>query len=376
MQDTQVRVKSNGDYWQAWWTDSAGRRRVKSLGPKSRVTRREAGRQCAALLADMARAPGLRDVGRSPTLGEWCDRYLGYRVGDLAASTMAIHRLTVKLLRGHFGEKRKLDRITRGQAADWRAALLRRMGEATVAKHCRVAKVILNTAARHDLVAMNPFDRLPSSGPTVEHEHCPLTDDMVSDVLEVAGEVAVWVAICWYAGLRKMEAYRLTWRDIDWAGNRLTVRPPGGKVTSKSRRREVRVECELMQILLNEFDRADRHAEYVVRARGKANTVTRHLQAAADRAGVPIKGLTLQALRRCRDTIWHNRYPAYVCAAWLGHSEQVAMKHYLTVPDELYEETSSEAGAVNDTHLLPKALAEIRRLKAELTTYQENGVHL
>jgi hypothetical protein len=31
------------------------------------------------------------------------------------------------------------------------------------------------------------------------------------------------------------------------------------------------------------------------------------------------------------------QYPQHVLAAWAGHDEQVAQKHYLAVADELYD---------------------------------------
>lgn len=370
MRDAQVRLKSNGKYWQAWWSDTVGGRKVKSLGPKSRLTKRDAQRACAELMVEMVRTPGRRDITASPTLAEWCDRHLVLRQPDLAASTMFIHRRTCGLLVDHFGDVR-MDSIGRPAAEDWRHRLLDTLGPATVAKHVRCAKAVFSHAMQEDLLAVNVFDRLKSSAPHVEHDDLPVTEEMMSDIIAHAGACNLWIAMAWYAGLRRTEAFLIEWRDVQWDANRLVVRSPGGRVDSKHRRREVRIEPALMSLLLDEHDRDGRHPKYVVGARSARNVIVKNIQSAAERLGHDPEGLTLQRLRRERDTIWHQSYPAYVCSAWLGHTEQVAMRHYLSVPDSCYD-SSRDPGVTADKRL-DAAIDEIRRLKTKLTTYQESN---
>ncbi len=55
MIDFDVKLKSNGKYWQAYWTDPAarGKRFVKSMGAKSKISRRQAGVLCRRLAVDL-----------------------------------------------------------------------------------------------------------------------------------------------------------------------------------------------------------------------------------------------------------------------------------------------------------------------------------
>lgn len=50
-----------------------------------------------------------------------------------------------------------------------------------------------------------------------------------------------------------------------------------------------------------------------------------------------------QNLRASRATELANEYPAHVAAAWLGHSQLIAKKHYWHVTDEHFETTAQKA---------------------------------
>jgi integrase len=156
----------------------------------------------------------------------------------------------------------------------------------------------------------------------------------MAEAIDFSDRYKIWIALCWYAGLRKDEALRLRWEDVDWAGNKLLVNHEG-EVTTKRRSRTVRVEPKLMRLLLDAYEW--RTTPRVVNCPSNAK-VCPALRESLYTLGYVDKGVTLQALRRCRDTIWHQSYPAYVCAEWLGHSEEVARRHYLSIPELYYNE--------------------------------------
>ncbi len=45
-------------------------------------------------------------------------------------------------------------------------------------------------------------------------------------------------------------------------------------------------------------------------------------------------------LRKNAETDWAQRFPQYVVSYWIGHSIEVSEKHYLQVPEELYEKVA------------------------------------
>jgi integrase len=295
---------------------------------------------------------------RVPTLGDWCLRYLELRSSELSEATEKLHCRACKLLLSHFGSNRLIDTISRADAADWRHELSQQFLDSTVCKWVRCAKVIFSHALGHDYIDKNAFDKLRGTARKTETKLLDLSEKQLSETITHSGKHRVWIALCWYAGLRKMEAYNLTWDDIVWDKNKLIVQNHGA-VTSKARRREVRIEPQLMTILLDAFENSK--VDRVVGLVAKNSKVCHALRRVTRSLGHDGDGLTMQGLRRCRDTIWHQQFPAFVCSAWLGHTEQVAMKHYLSVPDELYN--SSPKTPSDDTNSLAKALDTIKRLR-------------
>ena len=148
-----VRLQSNGNYWTAVWSDSQGRRRAKGLGPKSRVSKRQAGVLCARIAADMQLNPSRANADRAPKLGEFLERYLASRT-DLKEGSLYLCKLTGRYIMECFGTELRIDRITRSMASVWRSALARgeigcgqaceSMAAASVCLHVRNAKAMFN----------------------------------------------------------------------------------------------------------------------------------------------------------------------------------------------------------------------------------------
>jgi hypothetical protein len=164
--DLHVRLKSNGDYWQACWTDSTGKLKVKGLGSKTKFSRRQAAVLCRQLQADIVLQPGLRNQTKAPRLRDFLDRYLEHRT-DLSPRTKLLHRKTAEYLAGRkledgttkagfFDPSIRISEISRAGAADWRVWLTQqRMEESTVCQHVRNAKTIFNRALDDDLPVLD-----------------------------------------------------------------------------------------------------------------------------------------------------------------------------------------------------------------------------
>jgi len=46
-------------------------------------------------------------------------------------------------------------------------------------------------------------------------------------------------------------------------------------------------------------------------------------------------------MRRNCETDWAQVYPQYVVSAWIGHGIEVSARHYLQVPQELYDRVAA-----------------------------------
>lgn len=186
-----VTLSSNGKYWQAFYYDSTGMRRAKSLGPKAELSKRQARVLCDRFAAELQLSPALAGCGRVTRLGEYLERYLASRT-DLRPRTLELHELTAKYLLDYFSPDVRIDRITRPAATNWRTSLARgeltrkhNPAEATVCQHIRNAKVIFNHAVKDDLILYNPFDRLKSSASPPDKKWKYVTRDELHQLFAV-----------------------------------------------------------------------------------------------------------------------------------------------------------------------------------------------
>lgn len=329
-------LASNGKYWQACWRDTSGRRKRKSLGPKSAVTRRQAEEKLKRIIHEHAQTPAMRDVPKAGQLGQWLERYFVIRQDELDPATTAIHRRTARLLLEFFPSSVRIDQINKASATDWRLWLRRthRLGEATTCKHVRVAKVMMSRAVSEDIAGVHHFGHLKGTAPRAQvFDRGLVTQSIVEKVVKAAGkEAGDLITVGYFTGMRTSEIIHLRWDHVDLDRNVLTVVPRGNVETTKQKLREVRIEPELWTW----FAARERETDTVLGMveRGRINLAARLVKEACILAGV--EPFTVQKLRQTRDTLWHMRFPSHVACAWLGHSEDTARRHYLSIPESMY----------------------------------------
>jgi len=207
------------------------------------------------------------------------------------------------------------------------------------------------------IVTANPWMSLRSTAPDVQIPRRLLTAQQAEALIRASKseQFGALIALCFYAGLRRHEALSLEWSAIDWAKRRLTVWPPNGRVTTKHRHREVRMEPELQHCLAAVKRIARRVCAGVTE--GKA---WQDLQRASQVAGLEFVA-TFQQMRQSRENIWmDDGLPPNVVTAWLGHSATVAAKHYRGVPERYYDSYSKDQ--------------EIARLKLELQMLRQSAL--
>lgn len=355
-----VRLRKNGNYWQAAWIDEAGRRVVRSLGPmrirdrraggyKPALTKREAEQACANIAADIKR----HSAQGGGTVGDLVARFLDARPG-LADRVRLLYESTGRYLVEHFGPSAQVQKITSAQAHDWHARLSKgelasaharavgKPSDATVCCHVRNCKAMWNWLIDRREVGDNPFAALRGTAHATEVGRLDLTE---ADILRLvdSSPTPQWrclIGLCAFAGLRYNEARALTWDDIHWERNRLIACAQAKKVTTKHKRREVMLEPALARILLDAREAVDGQPADV----GKADQ-HRTMVAIIQRAGLEPWSKPFHALRGWRDSTWKLKYPEYVVDAWLGHSLEVSRRHYLAVPEDIYASAQAACAA-------------------------------
>lgn len=375
---TSVNLNSNGDYWQARWTDADGRPRGRSLGRKDDVSRRQALAACREIAAEQARKPATRNVTRAATLGDWLADFERL-TPTYSAATRKLYEQVGAMLTDHFGPDRRLDRITRRDAADWRAAITkqtytrdaagkrkRTRSESTIRKHIRAAKVIFATAVRCEAIAANPFEAEAGAPIQTDRDWHYLTPAVLQDVLSACPSQP-WrslFCLCRLAGLRLGEALRLTWQDVDHAKGIITVRHEGDQ-TTKRRRRSVPMTPDLAAELVRALEAAE-EGQARVCPLPRLN-LYRQAESIVKRAGYEPWAKMFHTLRKNCESDWLAKYPVMAVCDWFGHNPSVAAKHYHKPGEDLIAQvTGQQVEADNPAQLR----ARIAELEAQLNQHR------
>jgi len=361
-----VTLSSNKKYWQARYYDSSGIRRTKSLGAKKNLSKRQAKVKCDRLAAKLSLNPGIADTGQAVKLSVFIQRYLNSRT-DLQKSTLELHQLTCNYLTEFFDKDMYIDKINRAKASNWRTALAqgdlifhpvkKALAEPSVCIHIRNAKTIFNYAVKDDLIMFNPFDRLKANASEPDKDWKYLSLEELDKLLDACPNMGwkMLVALCRLAGLRRGEALSLTWSNINWEQHYFTI------IAQKtSRRRIVPIVHKLYQMLLEAFEQAQENEKRICPV--SLHCLWRNFQTYRKRAGLKKWKDAFKVMRRNCETDWAQKYPQYAVSAWIGHNIQVSARHYLQIPQELYdkvagtknEQTGTKTGTKSEITPSPK----------------------
>lgn len=373
-----VKLKSNGAYWQAWWGNK-GEIKVKSLGAKSKLSRRQAIVLCRDMGLEL-RKNHRRNPGDVPRLSEWITQYKQIR-SDVEPATMAMIDQAGRLLMEHFKADPTIDKISRSDASDWRVAFaagelrganvypkpdeavadkstkwakyrkrlaekpIKAPGEGTVCKIVRCVKRMFAEAADEDglgLIDRNPFQRLSSKAPKPAKNWATITVADLEAIRQACPNEGwrMLFTLCRLCGLRRGEALRLRWQDIDWARNRIVVNADIAKTTTKKARRVIPIEPDrcptgLTAILRNALESAEVGAMLVCGGTQVEN-LDKDAKAIIARAGLAPYAKPFHTLRKNREGELARHYPQHVLKEWMGHDPEVADEHYLRVDEDLY----------------------------------------
>ena len=353
------------EYWACFWMEGR-KRRSKTLGLASELSKRQANVLRDRLVVDLGRVPDRLEA--APNLGEHIQRYLANRT-EIKENTRREHETTGRYLKACLGEDIRIDKITRTMAADWRASLARGelahvqqgkcrelKSEDTVCKHTRNAKTIFQLAVDEDLILFNPFDRLKGRADDPDKSWHYLEMKTFAMLLSQCPDLGwrVLLALCRLAALRRGEALRLQWQDVDWESRRLTVRNSDRRRTTKKRTRLVPIVPELYRLLMEAYEEAEDGAEIVVSPQMVSRSSCHKRFKSIVRACKlePWSDL-FHTMRKNCETDWAMKYPQHVVAEWAGHDKEIAEKHYLNVPKELFDKAASQP-------MMPQPEGEVR----------------
>lgn len=276
---------------------------------------------------------------QSTTLGDWLDKYIDGREGDLKPRSHRKLAQTMEKIKAGIDSATPLRSLTPEHASAWLHSMRSAgLSVATIKTHCGNAKTIIGEAVRRKMLDENPFEHL-ASGPTASAYSRYVTPDEIQRVIDECPttEWALLFGLARYAGLRiPSESHLLTWADVDWKRGRLTVRSPKTERHAGHEQRLVPIVPKLAKLLLDRFAECDDGA-HLVAIRGQG-AIMRTVRDTCARAGVEPWERLWQTLRQSCEKEWAMTFPQYAVSKWIGHSITVSGRHYANaVPDELFD---------------------------------------
>jgi len=297
---------------------------------------------------------GLADAADgAPSLGAWLKRYIEGR-GDVARGTQIIYRQVEADLVEYFGADRALDAIGPGDAEDFSIWLRTKrepaLSEGTARRRCGMARHFFRAAIKRRLLRENPFDADGvKTGKFTEARFHFVPTDTAQAIMDALPSPA-WrlaFALARWGGLRvPSEVAALTWDDVSWDRGRFTVHARKTAKHEGKATRVVPIFLELEGPFREAFEAAEDGAVFCC-PQYPESTANQHyrkviLRALATAGVKPWPKLFIN-LRATRATELVAKHPAHVAAAWLGHSPEIARKHYLSVTEADYERAQGAA---------------------------------
>ncbi len=296
-----------------------------------------------AKLYDKLAGAGLLPKRAKPeaaALGPFLDSFIATQKATVKQSTAVVYGHTKRCLVEFFGREKPLSDISPGDADEWRAWLTssQNLAPNTVRRRCGIARQFFKAAIRRRLLTENPFSEL-QEGVAVKGNKSRdyfVTREESDKVLKACpdDEWRLLFSLARYGALRcPSETLTLTWADIDWDNERITVPSPKTAHHEGKESRVIPLFPELREYLDKAFfDPANENKQYVIARHRNANHRTL-LEKIIKRAGLTPWPKLFQNLRASRATELASEFPAHVAAEWTGHSEKIAQEHYWRVTD-------------------------------------------
>jgi integrase len=278
------------------------------------------------------------ETGSGMSIGELCDQYLASRT-DVRERTLSVYQQTRRNLVEFLGADKPLVEITPYDAEQWRRYLTEEgLATATARKRTQVAKQFLRSAVKRNAIHSNPFAELKSSAVTNPARQFFVSQTIAEKVLSACPdpEWRLLFSLARYGGVRvPSEALALRWQDVNWAENRILIHARKTERHEGKGERWIPMFPELLAPLRECFEQAEPGSEFVItRYRRSSVNLRTQLGRIVRRAGVSLWPKPWQNCRATRATELCEEYPAHVVAAWLGHSERIAERHYLQTTEE------------------------------------------
>ena len=304
--------------------------------------------QKAGLLAETKRAKKLVEV----SLEFLTSKQAGWKA-ITAVRRQNEHNWLIKF----FGQDKHLEDITKKDATDYLnyLSVINKLSNVFVNKLMKFATSVYEYAIEAEYVnKRNPFKgvRVPN---TVQREKQYITVEYTEKLIEACPTVAwkTMVALLRYRGLRPEEAILAKWSGIDWDKGSFEFASPKTANHAGKDKRVIPLFPRLKEALLIAQRAASDKDTYILSGKGwdskrkgieegRAGT-TCELSDYIKKAGLDNPGAVPTNMRGSCSTDLKQVFPEFVVDSWLGHSSDIAHKHY-----DVVLSTNMELATKND----------------------------
>jgi len=302
---------------------------------------------------DKLAAVGLATKRQAAELSSFIAAYVEERV-DVKPATKEVWNQGRNGLVAFLGADRSLRNVTSGDADGYKLHLIgQKLAPYTIRKRLQFAKMIFRAAVRRKLMPSNPFADVNVPAVMSDRQRF-ITPEETARLLDAApdGDWRMIIALSRYAGLRcPSEVLSLRWQDVDWQAGRMIVTAPKTEHHPGKGTRVVPIFGDLRPWLEQAYEAAPEGAVYVVdeRYRRSANSksgwrncnLRTQFERIITRAGLTPWPRLFHNLRSSCETELIKRHPMPAVVAWLGHTEEIALRHYCQVTDADFAQAAS-----------------------------------
>ena len=299
-------------------------------------------------LHDKLSKAGLIEARKSRTLSTFLESYQQERTDWKPATLKAFNTARNKLI-DYFGDI-PLRSVSCEQAALYRSHLVGQgYAEAFVSKLIMQARSYFNVAKRRKLIDDNPFGEVETGSQVNKDREHYVTEAETRLLLDACpdAKARLIIALGRYAGLRiPSELVGLRWSEVNWETGRFIVHSPKTERKGKPKR-VVPIFGELRPYLEDAFELSPEGENRIFPEIHDKKSMGSWIHKLADRAGVELWEKPFQNMRKTCATDLNDEFPSKTCAEWLGHTEQIADKHYRMVTEEHFQKACQVNGAKN-----------------------------
>lgn len=355
--DVKTTKEGEAAYWVARWYDAAGKRRSKSIGKvdttsvrAERKSRKQAENAIVLMQKEFQDTPTKANAGKAPALLDFTKMYLDHKKHEFEPKSLALVKRAIEFLKRNFGETRRIDTIAPVDALGFKAALAdgklknkdgkaRDLSLQSVNIYLRQIKAMFGYAVTAELLTANPFAKTVSKIKGDKNWHY-VTQEELTKIMDAAlPDVAIVIALCRLAGLRRGEAIALEWENVNWENGSIEVVEKDGWKPKDKESRIVPMCKELADILLVAHENAPEGQTKVCTP--SVLNLNQNVLRAIRRAGLPRYAKPLHTLRKCCLSDWASNNPLHAVKDWAGHSSiETTEKHYLKSNDKDFRNVS------------------------------------